>query len=430
MTPSSLQLEDRKFTWHPFTQQHQAPIPIPVVRANGSYLQTEDGHQILDCISSWWTNIHGHGNPKIVQAIADQAATLDHVLFAGCTHPKAVEVAKRLQQVSPPGIERTFFSDNGSTAVEVALKMAYQYWRNKGLPAKKKFIAFDGAYHGDTIGAMSAGDPKEFGVTFQSLLIPIERLPLPKWKQENFETIISQLRELLTEKNQHYAGIIIEPMVQGAGGMKIYSSAFLGELRHICDQFNVLLIADEVMTGFGRTGKLFAMEHAEITPDIMCIAKGLTGGVLPLAATLTTSDIYEAFLDESIEKAFLHGHSFTANPIACAAAVASLDIFSEPETLAQSLTIENYYAHRLPTLNRHSTVKETRWLGSIGVVELNCGTTSYFNQIGQQIREYFFKRGFLARPLGNVFYTLPPLSTSIEEIESIYDTLEEFLETL
>ena len=181
---------------------------------------------------------------QIVQAIADQAATLDHVLFAGCTHPKAVEVAKRLQQVSPPGIERTFFSDNGSTAVEVALKMAYQYWRNKGLPAKKKFIAFDGAYHGDTIGAMSAGDPKEFGVTFQSLLIPIERLPLPKWKQENFETIISQLRELLTEKNQHYAGIIIEPMVQGAGGMKIYSRAFLWELLHICDQFNVILIAD------------------------------------------------------------------------------------------------------------------------------------------------------------------------------------------
>ena len=427
---SPLLERDKKYTWHPFTQEKTAPAPLPVVKAKDVWLELDDGHRLVDAISSWWTNVHGHAHPLIASAIAEQAQTLDHVLFAGCTHPGAVDVAEELVRITPEGLNRAFFSDNGSTAVEVALKMTFQYWQNRGQPERTQFIALEHAYHGDTIGAMSAGDPDDFGGPFKQLFFPVDRFAAPRVEdgQAGVDAALAALDALLDKHDATLGAIIIEPMVQGAGGMIMSPPAFLKGLAQRARSRGILLIADEVMTGFGRTGKLFAVEHADVTPDIMCVAKGLTGGILPLAVTLATDEIYEAFFSDDTRKAFLHGHSFTANPIACAAARASLQVFREEPVLERIAKLEEVYRARLPKLAEHPKVKHTRWLGSIGVVELSA-EGGYYNQVGNRVREAFHAKGYLVRPLGTVIYTLPPYVLAPAQLHALFDELEIILDS-
>ena len=428
MTEYTLAEKDKRYTWHPFTQEQTADAPLPVVRAEGAYLELAGGHKVLDAISSWWTNIHGHGHPKLAKAIGDQVSLLDHVLFAGCTHEGAAEVAKRLVEITPAGLTRVFYSDNGSTAVEVALKMAFQYWQNQDQPQRNRFLAFEGAYHGDTVGAMSAGDPGEFGEPFRPLFFPVERISAPRVDggAEEYQNAVERLDKLLESHGDELAAVIIEPMVQGAGGMRMHSAEFLKTLATKVQERGILLITDEVMTGFGRTGKMFAAEHAGITPDIMCVAKGLTAGILPMSVTLATDAIYDAFLDDDVRRAFLHGHSFTANPIACAAALASLKIFEDEPVFERIQSIESVYRERFTEFEKLPSVKSTRILGSIGVVEL-AGDGGYFNNIGLRLRRAFQEAGFLVRPLGTVVYTLPPYITEPSDLHRLYDHFEYLL---
>ena len=312
-----------------------APDPLPVVGGEGPYLITEDGRRVLDAISSWWVNVHGHCNPSVGRALARQANRLEHVMFAGCTHPPAVELAERLLALLPPRLTRVFYSDNGSTAVEVALKMAYQYWTNLGHPQRRTFLALEHAYHGDTVGAMSASHDSLFTASYAPLLFRVERAKVPtdylasmdQARDGSATDPLRQIRGLLERRAEEIAGVIIEPMLQAAGGMLVWKPAFLRRLRELCDEFGLLLIADEVMTGFGRTGRMFACEHGPIEPDLICLSKGLTAGYLPLAVTVASDEVYEAFLSDDRRKTFFHGHSFTANPLGCAVALAGLDIF-------------------------------------------------------------------------------------------------------
>ena len=426
---------DRARVWHPFTQAATAPDPLPVVRAEGAFLELADGRRVLDAISSWWTCLHGHGHPAIAAAVARQAAELDHVMFAGCTHPPAVAVAEHLTRVAPAGLTRVFFSDDGSTAVEVALKLAFQHWLNRGRPRKRRFVALEHAYHGDTVGAMSAGDPADFSGLFRPLLFPVERahtadcLRCPVGLQRSTCAIecLRRLEGILGDGAETIAALIVEPMVQAAGGMIITPPEFLKGAADLCRRHDVLLIADEVMTGFGRTGRMFAVEHAGVAPDLMCVSKGLSGGVLPLAATLATEAVYEAFLDPDRRRAFLHGHSFTANPIACAAAAASLALFDSEPVFERIAAIEAVYRGRLPRLAAHPRVAGVRWLGTLGVVELR-SEEGYFSELGPRLGAEFLRRDLLVRPLGPVVYTLPPYCITPAQLAGVYDALEEILE--
>ncbi|MGH9594468.1 MAG: adenosylmethionine--8-amino-7-oxononanoate transaminase [Bryobacteraceae bacterium] len=389
---------DRAVLWHPYTQMRTAPAPLPIVRGEGAYLYTEDGRRILDGISSWWVNIHGHAHPKLNEALAAQARELEHVVFAGCTHRPAVELAERLLEILPTGLARIFYSDNGSTAVEVALKMAIQYWRNRGEPQRRTFIALRNAYHGDTIGAMSTSEDSVFTRAFQPLLFPVERA--------------GNLEELEASLRKSVAAVIIEPMLQGAGGMIVWPAEFVAGVRQLCDRYDTPLIADEVLTGFGRTGKMFACEHAAITPDIMCLSKALTAGYLPLGVTATSAAIYDAFLSEDHSKTFFHGHSFTANPLACAVALASLDLFRNEPVLANVARLERQLRAGFEPVRKFGNVSV---IGGMGAVELS--GKGYLDQLGPQLAAAFLERGLLLRPLGNVVYFLPPYCISESDVE-------------
>jgi adenosylmethionine-8-amino-7-oxononanoate aminotransferase len=387
-----------------------APPPLPVVRAEGVYLYTDDGRKILDGISSWWVNIHGHSHPSLNAALAAQAAQFQHVMFAGCTHPPAVELAERLVPMLPAGLTRVFYSDNGSTAVEVALKMAWQYWRNRGEPERQLFVALHHAYHGDTVGAMSVSAPSVFTGSFAPLLFPVERVGSE-----------GSLEARLRASRGTVAAVIVEPMIQGAGGMIMWPAAFLTAVRRLCDHYDTLLIADEVFTGFGRTGRMFACEHAGITPDIICLSKALTAGYLPLGATVATERIYEAFLSDDREKTFFHGHSFTANPLACAVAIASLDLFASQDVLGRVRRIERQLQDGLVVLRDQPRVADVRVLGGVGAVELvpDAATRSggYLDALGPKLAAAFLERGLLLRPLGNVVYFMPPYVITDAEVD-------------
>lgn len=416
---------DAKVVWHPFTQHQTAGAPLPVASAQGSLLKLSDGTELIDAISSWWTSLFGHGNPTIVEAIQRQAATLDHVIYAGCTHEPAVATAEKLIEFSHFENGKVFFSDNGSTAVEVALKATTQYWQNVDEPERTEFITFSNAYHGDTIGAMSAGDPGDFGRPFKKLLFPTHRanLPLIDDDPEVSQKSFSDLHTLFETLGDRLAGVIIEPMVQGAGGMQMTSPETLTTLIELTHKYGGLVIADEVMTGFGRTGKLFAHQHQSLRPDIFCVAKGLTGGTLPLAATVFRDGLFEAFLDPRKERAFLHGHSFTANPIACAAARASLSLMSEPSFAADLERIESKTSELLSKLAGHPNVSQSRQLGTIGAIKL-AGEGGYFAGNKLDIPALARSEGVLLRPLGNVLYAMPPLSTTDDQLEKIYSVIE------
>lgn len=419
--------KDRKYIWHPFTPLEVEEDSILIESANGIYLHTAEGKKIIDAVSSWWVNLHGHSHPVIAKAIAEQALQLEHVIFAGFTHAPAITLAENLLSILPSNQSKIFFSDDGSTAVEVGLKMAMQYWYNKGINTKNKIIALEGAYHGDTFGAMSVGSRDSFNVAFNNYLFQVNSLEFPT--KENEEKVIEDFKNLVSKKD---VGVFIfEPLVQGAAGMRMYSAALLDKLISIANENAVVCLADEVFTGFGRTGKLFASDHLKNKPDIIALSKGITGGSMPLGVTSCSSKITTAFEATENSKTLYHGHSYTANPLACAAANASFQILTSQDCLRNIDKISKKIKIYERELAKHKNVKEVRSLGTILAVELlTKDSTSYTNPVRKKIYHYFLSRGILLRPLGNVMYVLPPYITSDSELDFIFTTIGEFLDTL
>lgn len=417
---------DAAVIWHPFTQMQTAPLPIPIVRGEGSLLFDADGRAYLDMISSWWVNLHGHAHPHIAERVSQQLRTLEHVIFAGFTHEPAVDLAERLVAILPDNQRRVFYSDNGSTAVEVALKMAFQYWHNIGQP-RRRVVALEGAYHGDTFGAMSVGGRSAFSAPFAPFLFDVDYLPVPVPGQE--DAVLAQAETLFAND---VAAFIAEPLVQGAGGMVMYEPEVLNELIKLARQHGALVIADEVMTGFGRTGKLFASHHLTQKPDLMCLSKGLTGGTMALGVTTCTAPIYDAFLSNDKAKTLFHGHSFTANPLACAAALASMDLLLRVETQADIERISTHHRGFAERLRQYETVENVRQLGTILAFDLTVSgeNSSYFSSIRDVAYNFLLDRGILMRPLGNVLYFLPPYCTTNEQLDEAYEAVLSLLEYL
>ncbi|MCR9253044.1 MAG: adenosylmethionine--8-amino-7-oxononanoate transaminase [bacterium] len=416
---------DRDHIWHPFTPMRGQDSPVLIEKAKGTYLYTEKGDKILDAVSSWWVSIHGHGNEHIAKAVAQQALDMEHVIFAGFTHKPAIQLAKNVLSILPENQQKVFFSDNGSTSVEVALKMAFQFWHNQGIE-RKKVIAIDGAYHGDTFGSMSVGERGSFNIPFEPFLFDVEFIPLPN--EENWEGVKAQFSDLIASGN--VASFIFEPLVQGSAGMRMYKAEHLQELVSVAQSNDVICIADEVMTGFGRTGKMFSTDHIESNPDIFCLSKGLTGGTMPMGLTTASSKIVSAFDTDDIYKTFFHGHSYTGNPIACAAANASFELITKPEFQENLDRINEQHRTFMEEIESHSKIKNVRLQGTIIALELDLGTTSYMNKSRNRIYGFFMDKGILMRPLGNVIYILPPSIISNEELESIYGGIRELLETI
>ncbi len=414
---------DRKHIWHPFTPLDGSPSPIFIESGSGVYLHTRDGRRIIDGISSWWVNLHGHARPEIARAIAQQAHTLEHVIFAGFTHAPAIELVKNLLQILPGNQARLFFSDNGSTAVEVALKMAIQHGYNNGV-SRRKIIAIDGAYHGDTFGSMSAGSRGLFTEPFSPYLFDVEFIEFPHDGRE--EAAFRQFREIVMSGD---AGIFIfEPLVQAAGGMRMYDAGWLDRVIGLAKSQGLICIADEVFTGFGRTGKFFASDYLENKPDIIAISKGITGGALPLGVTSCSEEIASAFATEDIARTFFHGHSYTANPLACAAANASFGILTSAECRSSIDRIAQRHEAFVKRLRDNPRIAAIKSLGTILSIELiTDDDRAYANPIRKRIYEYFLRRDILLRPLGNVIYVLPPYVITDEELDVIYGAIEDFL---
>lgn len=416
--------KDKEHVWHPFTHLKTAADPIVITKAEGLYLHTENGNKIMDAISSWWVNLHGHAHPYISKKITEQLNSFEHIPFADFTHQPAIELAERLLKHLPNNQSKIFYSDNGSTAVEVALKMTLQYWHNQDQP-KNTFIALENAYHGDTFGGMSVGARNVFNNAFENQLFNVAHIPVPT--KDNLE----QLKEVINEWNEKYsiAGFIFEPIVQGAAGMMMYEAEVLDELIAFCKQKEIITIADEVMTGFGRTGKFFAIDHLTHKPDIICLSKGLTGGYLPLGVTSCAQFIYDAYISDDKTKTFFHGHSYTANATACAAALASLDILEKNETWKQIVMITQEHLNFLNEIKDHKACKDVRAKGTVLAIELHTeGETHYLNDASIKINAFFLQRGILLRPLGNVFYVLPPYCITKEELHKIYEAIKDFLD--
>lgn len=410
--------------WHPFTQMKIAAAPIQIDSAKGSLLYTKDGRAIIDAVSSWWVNIHGHAHPHIADAIAKQAHKLEQVIFAGFTHQPAIDLANKLMEILPPHFSKVFFSDNGSTCVEVAIKMALQYWDNQDITHKTNIIAFENAYHGDTFGAMSVGGKSTFNKAFQKHLFKVHHIPLPT--AENIESVKAEFKKLVSDES--VAAFIFEPLVQGAAGMLMYEAAHLDALLAIAKEHNVIAIADEVMTGFGRTGKHFAINYLHHQPDIICLSKGITGGFMPLGVTVCAGYIYEAFYSDDKAKTFFHGHSYTANPLACAAANASLELLQRIECAENISRIASSHANFAKKISIHASVRNVRQTGTIIALDIvTPAKTSYFNSISAEIYSFFLSHDILLRPLGNVIYILPMYCMSEEELKKVYDKIEFFL---
>ncbi len=429
MTGTISQL-DQANIWHPFTQAQTAEPAIPVTHAKGAELFIEDGRVFLDLISSWWVTLHGHAQPEIAAAIAEQAHRLEQVIFAGFTHPPAAELAARIAAKLPGDLERVFFSDDGSTAVEVALKIARQYWYNRGETARRRFLAFDGGYHGDTVGAMSAGAGSGFFAPFEDMMFDVGALPYPEtWDgdaqvEAKEAASLAALDAIIDAHGEEIAALIIEPLVQGAGGMRMCRPEFLRALRAKLTAADILLIFDEVMVGFGRTGATFACEKSSVTPDLICLSKGLTGGFLPLSLTVCRGEIFNEFLGDEFDRAFAHGHSFTANPLGCAAALASLDLLEQPGTTENWARIENCHRDRLAHLATLSRIERTRVTGTIAALDFAAGQGGYRSAIGPKLKSFFFERELLLRPLGNVVYLLPPYCITNDQLDRAYDAIE------
>ena len=421
--------------WHPFTQMKTAAPPLKVRRGKGMMLELEDGRQIIDCISSWWVTIHGHSHPALANALFAQAIELEHVIFAGFTHEPAEVLARKLLAHLPKSLTRVFFSDNGSTAVEVAIKMAYQYWYNQGEKQRTKFISFEGGYHGDTLGAMSVGGSSPWWQTFKNLMFSTDVVPFPATFDEDSDVevreahTLEKLTYLLEQDGLRYAGIFIEPLVQGAAGMRMCRPQFLQALARLAKSYGVLLIYDEVMTGFGRTGELFACLKSDTSPDILCLSKGLSGGCLPLAVTLATEKVYQAFYSDDINQTFFHSHSYTGNPLACATGIASMELLEQNPQAYQGIeTLHRRFIEKW--LVGHPKVEHIRTCGTIAAMEVKTESESYLNATNSELRSRFLDEGFLLRPLGNTIYLMPPYCITNSELESIYQAIRRILDHL
>jgi len=403
--------------WHPFTQ-HGLGEPIPLVtHAEGAALYTQDGRRIIDAISSWWVTTHGHRHPRIMAAIAAQAERLDQIIFAGWTHEPAETLARALTAMMPASLTRVFFSDSGSTCVEVALKMALGYWLNREEP-RHRILVLEHSYHGDTIGAMSVGARGVFNRAYEALLFDVGTLPFPAMGREQ-----ATLDALEAACRERPAALIIEPLILGAGGMLIYSARTLAEMRAICARYDVLFIADEVMTGWGRTGTLLACEQAAVVPDILCLSKGLTGGSVPLAVTMASEEIYCAHLSSDRARMFYHSSSYTANPIACAAANANILIWQDEPVLARVADLAERQARQMGRLAEHAHIRNARQLGTVTAFEIAEGEGDYLSTLGPALKAGFLERNVLLRPLGNTVYVMPPYCIDDRDLATVYDTI-------
>ena len=424
--------------WHPFTNSALDPAPIEIERAEGVWLYAKDGRKIIDAVSSWWVNIHGHANPRIAAAIAAQARKMEHVILAGFTHEAAEELAARLRKWVAPELTHLFFSDDGSTAVEVALKLAVQHFGNNGRPEKCEIVALEHGYHGDTAGAMSVSDDSPFTDPFRTMRYPVHRVhsaychrcPVGLKRETCHIECVQQLEGLLTVRGERIAAVIVEPLLQAAGGMIVHPVEFLRKVRALSTKHDVLLIADEVLTGFGRTGKMFACDLAGVVPDLMCLSKAISGGFLPMGVTLCSDRVESAFRSENRLHTFYHGHSYTGNALACAAANASLQIFDDEPVFDRIAGVAKIHAERLAEIRKLSAVGDIRQIGTIAALELRTDDAGYLSAMRPKLYRFFLERGVLLRPLGNVVYVLPPYVIAPDELHLVYDVIVEAVQTL
>lgn len=416
--------KDSQYLWHPYTQHKTSQTPIAISRGEGALLWDENGKEYIDAIASWWVNPFGHSNKIIADAIYKQLTTLEHVLFGGFTHEPAIKVAEKLIEILPSNQQKIFFSDNGSTAVEVAIKVALQYFFNKG-EKRTTIIAFENAFHGDTFAAMAASGISFYTQAFQGMFIDVVRIPVPVKGQE--QESYDALKNVI--KNYNCAGFIFEPLVQGAAGMVMYEAEALGKLIQICTANNVLTIADEVMTGFGKTGKNFAMDYVSEQPDMICLSKALTGGTIPMAITTFTQKVFDAFYDDDINKALFHGHTFTANPTGCAAALASIDLLQTSEMQENIKRINKSHLSFQEKIENHSKVITARTLGVIFAVEIKSDSEeSYYGSMRTKLYNFFIDKGVVLRPVGNIVYILPPYIMTDKQLQKVYSIIEEAIE--
>jgi len=416
--------KDSQYLWHPYTQHKTATPPIAIARGKDALLWDENGKEYIDAIASWWVNPFGHSNQFIADAIYKQLTTLEHVLFGGFTHSPAIEVAEKLMEILPNNQQKIFFSDNGSTSVEVAIKVALQYFFNKG-EKRTTIIAFENAFHGDTFAAMAASGISFYTQAFQGMFIDVVRIPVPVKGEE--EASYKALKDVIASHN--CAGFIFEPLVQGAAGMVMYEPETLDVLIQICKENKVLTIADEVMTGFGKTGKNFACDYIQGQPDMMCLSKALTGGTIPMAITTFTQDLFDAFYDDDINKALFHGHTFTANPTGCAAALASLELLHSVEIQDSIVRVNQRHLAFQKHIENHPRVKTTRVLGTIFALEITIeNEESYYGSMRTRLYNFFIEKGVILRPVGNIVYILPPYIITDAQLEKVYAIVEEALE--
>ena len=416
------------FSWPPFSALPEAENRTEIVRAKGALLYTKEGHTLIDAIASWWVNIHGHGHPRLAKVLHEQALRVAHVIFSSCSHPWAETLAQRLIHTYPHPLSRVFYSDNGSTAVEVALKLSLQYHQNMGDTSRRLVIALEGAYHGDTFGAMSMSERNIFNQPFQPWMFRVQHIPFPATPEKEDEAL-QQLTHIF--KKENVAAFIFEPLLQGTAGMRTYSPKWLEKAMRLCHQEGVICIADEVLTGFGRTGGLFAGEKINEAPDLVALSKGLTGGLMPLGATLCAKHIVAAFEQNPpvLEKNFWHGHSYTAYPLACRIAIESLDMLEEPHAQKQFETLVKTQQNASKHFAQHPCVNQSQSIGPVLSLTLKSNhPTSYENPLKKKITDYFLKKGILIRPLGNVIYVLPPYVIKKEELHHVHQTIDDFLE--
>ena len=426
--------KDKKFIWHPFTQLKISKPPIVIESAKNENIYDIDGNEYVDLISSWWVNTHGHSRKEIIEKIYEQAKMIEQVLFAGFTHKPAVELAEKLVALLPGKINKVFFSDNGSTSVEIAMKVAIQYWHNRGEKSKQKFMAFKGGYHGDTFGAMSVGFSSGFYEPFKDLVNESFFFDFPEnWNGNNQieeceKQSLDQAQQIIKKNKEQIAAVILEPLIQGAGGMKMCRPSYLDKLLRIFRDAGIIIIFDEVMTGFGRTGKMFALNHLQENPDIVCLAKSLTGGYIPLAATIFDERIHDEFVNNDFKKTFLHGHTFTANPVACSAALASLDLYEKDKTFEKIKSINKVHKACMLELSKHCKISKVRILGSIAAFDFNEINANYGSQDGEKLKAIFLNNGLLLRPIGNTIYLMPPFCIKKSTLLKCYEKLNEILQ--
>lgn len=420
----SLVERDKKHLWHPLTQHKLHPSHMPIVRAKGALLFDENGKQYIDGIASWYTCMYGHSHPEIISKIKLQLDELDQVVFSGFTHPPAIELSEKLIEILPGKMEKIFFSDNGSTSVDVAIKMSLQYFFNKG-QKRNKMISFHNAFHGDTFGSMSVSGLSVYNGPFEDFLLTVDRIEVPE--ASNFKAVKENFKDLL--ESGTIAAFIYEPIVQGAAAMKMYDPALLDELIGMAREHGTLAIADEVMTGFGKTGKFFASEYMSNQPDIICLSKSLTAGIAPMALTCCTDEVYAAFYDDDISKGFFHGHTYSANPLACTAAIAGIDLLRSSEIEADMIRINKRHLAFEQLIKDNSKVNSTRVLGVIFALDLNVQMDRY-GKLRDELYRFFMDNGVFLRPLGNTIYILPPFVISDLELDRVYETIEKSLEII